>query len=74
MAGGVPATRGCSTGAGGANDNWGALVVAKCGPSKAPLQACIFAGALNVAYWLPHKFTPVFIVACSALAGVILFF
>ena len=41
---------------------------------KMPLQACIFMGALNVAYWLPHKFTPVFVVACSAMAGVILFY
>ena len=52
----------------------GALQGAVCSPSKAPLQACIFAGALNVAYWLPHKFTPVLIVSCSALAGVILFY
>jgi len=41
---------------------------------KTPLHAIIFYAALQTAYFLPHKYTPVFIVFASGLAGVVLFY
>ena len=39
-----------------------------------PLQAVIFFCALQTVYNLPHKYTPVLIVFCASLAGVMLFY
>ena len=38
-----------------------------------PLSAVIFFASIQTAYGLPHKFTPVLIVAASAMAGYVLF-
>ena len=38
-----------------------------------PIDAIIFVFSMNVLYGLPHKYTPVFVVLCAALAGVVLF-
>ena len=38
-----------------------------------PIDAIIFVFSINVLYGVPHKYTPVFVVLCSALAGVVLF-
>ena len=39
-----------------------------------PLQAVIFVAALQTVYNLPHKYTPVLIVAAAAMAGAVLFY
>jgi len=38
-----------------------------------PIDAIIFIMSLNTLYTVPHKYTPVFVVLSSALAGVVLF-
>jgi chromate transporter len=38
-----------------------------------PIDAIIFVFSMNVLYGLPHKYTPVFVVVCAALAGVVLY-
>ena len=38
-----------------------------------PIDAVIFVMSLNVLYNLPHKYTPVLVVLCAALAGVVLY-
>jgi len=38
-----------------------------------PIDAIIFVFSMNVLYGVPHKYTPVFVILCSALAGVVLF-
>ena len=39
-----------------------------------PLQAVVFFAAMQTVYNLPHRFTPVLVVFCAALAGVVLFY
>lgn len=38
-----------------------------------PLDAVIFYGAMQMLYGLKHKYTPVLMVACAAMAGQLLF-
>lgn len=39
-----------------------------------PLDAVIFYGAMQMLYGIKHKYTPVLMVACAAMAGQLLFF
>jgi chromate transporter len=39
-----------------------------------PLDAVIFGGALQLLYGLPHRYTPVLLVVCAAMAGQELFY